>query len=173
MIMHPLRSYAAVFLTIVSVAVCHSQTAKNWPGYPESYAREVAITTALPVYPTDAVQRKITAVVQAKIAINDQGQVAIVKIHPAINAAFKQAVADAVSQWTFKIRPEIFTGGVHCLSRLTFRFSIVNGEPRVELYTPERGVKDTGHLGYWNGYKELREWNIWEEVEPTKIQPQP
>lgn len=106
--------------------------------------------------------------VQAKIAINEQGRVAKIRIHPTIDASLKQAVADAVDLWTFKLRPEIFIGGRHCLSRLTFKFSIINGEPVVELYKPETGTKDSQQLGYWDPYKELREWNKWEEVEPSK-----
>jgi hypothetical protein len=81
--------------------------------------------------------------------------------------------ADAVNQWTFKLRPELFIGGRNCLSRLTFKFSMINGQPRVELYKPEPGTQDSERLGYWDGYKELREWNKWEEVEPTRTQQQP
>jgi TonB family protein len=173
MVVHVLRAHAAALLTIVAVSVCNSQTAKDWPGYPESYAREVAVTTALPIYPAPAVQRTITGVVQAKIAINEQGQVAKIKIHPSIDQSLKQAVADAVNQWTFKLRPELFIGGRNCLSRLTFKFSMINGQPRVELYKPETSVQDSERLGYWDGNKELREWNKWEEVEPTRTQPQP
>jgi outer membrane biosynthesis protein TonB len=162
------RAQVAALIVFLVVTVGNSQTARDWSGYPESYAREVALSTALPIYPADAVRKGITDVVQAKIAINDQGQVAKIKINPTIDPLLKQAVADAVNQWTFKLRPEIFIGGRHCLSRLTFKFSIINGEPLVELYNPEPSAKDSERLGYWDGYKELRDWNKWEEVEPTK-----
>jgi TonB family protein len=156
---------------LLSIGFLRSQTPDEWTGlYPESYAREVAITTAMPIYPPDAVQRRITGVVQAKIAIDDQGKVAKIKINRAIDSTLKQAVADAADKWTFKLRPEILVPGRYTLSRLTFQFSINGDEPRVELYQPGPGAKDTEHLGYWNGYKELRDWKNWEEIQPTKNQ---
>jgi TonB family protein len=166
-----LRAHAAALVTIVAVSFSYSQEARYWPGYPESYVREIAITKTLPSYPEDAIQRRVTAVVQAKIGINEDGQVARIKIDPSVDAALKQAVADAVDKWTFKLRPELFIGGRLCLSRLTFSFSIVKGEPRVELYNPPRGAQDIEHLGYWDVFLERRQWNKWEEVQPTRNQP--
>jgi len=165
------RARIVLFVTLIIVGVCNAQTARYWPGYPESYAREIAITRELPIYPADAVRREVTAVVQAKIGINEQGQVAKIKIDPSVDAAFKQAVADAVDKWTFKLGPELsFMGGQLCFSRLTFSFSLVKGEPRVELYKPDRGAQDIEHLGYWDVFLERRQWNKWEEVLPARKQ---
>lgn len=160
---------ASLFLTAASFGVCKSQTTNEWSGfYPESYAREVAIIKAMPIYPTDAIQRSITGVVQAKIAIDDQGKVSGIRIDRDVDATLKQAVADAVDKWTFSLRPEVLVPGRNSLSRLTFKFSIDGNEPRVEFYSPGPSAKDREHLGYWNGAIELREWKKWEEVEPTR-----
>jgi TonB family protein len=150
-------------------SICKSQKAQEWAGfYPESYAREVAVTTAMPIYPADAVQRGVTGVVQVKIAIDHNGEVAKLKIHPGIDSALKQAVADAVSKWTFRLQPEVTIAGRNSLSRLTFKFTIDGTEPRVELYDPGPGARDRERIGYWNGAIELKEWNNWEEVQPTE-----
>lgn len=154
---------------ILTFGLLTSQKANEWSGfYPESYARQVAVTKAMPVYPQDALQRGITGVVQVKIAIDDRGEVAKMRIHPAIDASLKRSIADAVVKWTFKLRPELVVEGRNSLSRLTFTFSIGAGQPQVELYYPGPSAKDSEHLGYWDGNKELREWNKWEEVQPTK-----
>jgi TonB family protein len=168
--MHPLRAALITLLLILfSSTLGQSQRAQEWSGfYPESYAREVAITTVMPIFPLDAVQRGITGVVQVKIAIDDQGEVVKLKIRPGIDPALKQAVADAVSKWTFRLQPEVLIPGRNSLSRLTFKFSINGAEPQVELYDPGPSAKDRERLGYWNGATEIREWNNWEEVQPKK-----
>lgn len=168
--MHPLRAAVlTLFLILFSSTLCQSQRAHEWSGlYPESYAREVATTTVMPIYPLDAVQRGITGVVQVKIAIDDQGAVVKLKIRRGIDSALKQAVADAVSKWTFKLQPEVMIAGRNSLSRLTFKFSINGTEPQVELYDPGPSAKDRERLGYWDGATEIREWNNWEEVQPKK-----
>jgi len=167
------RTGTAALITFLLLSICNSQTVTTWLGYPESFAREVALNTALPIYPADAIRKEITGMVQAKILINDQGQVSKIRIPPTIDGSLKKAVADAVDQWTFKLEPDVFIGGRCCLSRLTFKFAIINGRPQVQLYQPEPGARDTQHLGYWDVYKENRDWNKWEEVEPTRIQSQP
>lgn len=96
-----------------------------------------------------------------------------IKIHPDIAPALKQAVADAVSKWTFIIRPEHVIPGRLRLTRLTFRFSINGAEPQVELYDPGPAAKDNERLGYWNGAIERRDWIKWEEVRPAKIKNNP
>jgi len=58
--------------------------------------------------------------------------------------------------------------GRYCMSRLTFKFSLKDGSPQVELYQPGPAAKDTEHLGYSNPTMEVRQWNKWEEVQPTK-----
>lgn len=96
-----------------------------------------------------------------------------IRIHPSVEASLKQAVADAVDKWTFKLRSEFIVPGKNSLSRLTFRFSIVGAEPRVEMYSPGPGAKDKEHLGHWNGATELSQWNKWEEVKASKESKRP
>ena len=164
-------THVTLFVTFFASGLCQAQTTPESFGfYHESYAREVAITRAMPVYPPDAVQRGITGIVQAKFAIDDRGKVVKIKIHPSIDSSVKQAVADAVDNWTFRLEPELIVAGRNTLSHLTFKFSINSGKPLVELYDPGPGAKDGEHLGYLNTSKELKEWNKWEEVQPTKNQ---
>ena len=161
--------FVILALIFCSSTLCKSQPAQEWAGfYPESYAREVAVNTAMPVYPSSALQRGISGVVQVKIAIDDQGRVVKLKIHPRIDSTLKQAVADAVSKWTFRIQPEVIVAGRNSLSRLTFRFSINGSEPQVKLFNPGPDAKDRERLGYWNGVTEIREWNNGEEVQPKE-----
>jgi len=173
MILHVFRAHAAALMTIVAVSVSNAQMTANGGGYDESFAREHAITKALPIYPADAIQRGETGVVQAKIGLNEQGQVVKIKMNQNFDPALRQAVADAVDQWTFNFEfKHCWSGGNICLSRLTFNFSIVNGQPRVELYTPEPGAKDSDKLGYWDSLKERSAWNHFEEVIPTRTKQQ-
>ncbi len=133
---------------IVASGLGKSQTAREWSGfYPEGYAREAAITTAMPIYPPDVIQRGITGLVQAKIAIDDRGDVVKIKIHPGINPSLKQAVADAVDKWTFRLTAEVIGQGKNSLTRLTFKFSIEGSDSKVELYDPGPGARDSGRLG--------------------------
>jgi TonB family protein len=142
---------------------------KSFGFYHESYAREIAITRSMPIYPSDAVRRGITGVVQVKIEIDERGEVAMIKLHPKIDPSLKQSVADAVDKWTFRLEPETIIAGRNSLSHLTFKFSINSGEPLVELYDPGPNAKDSERLGYLNTSKELREWNTWEEVQPSQM----
>jgi TonB family protein len=171
MTMQIFRAAHIPLFLLLTLGFLRFQMANEWSGfYPESYARKAAINTAMPIYPLDAVQRGITGVVQVKIAIDDQGKVAKIRIHPAIDPSLKSAIADAVDKWTFRLRPELVVPGRNSLTRLTFQFSIKGDEPRVEFYQPGPGAKDSEHLGYWDGYRELRDWKKWEEIQPTKNQ---
>ncbi|HJZ78866.1 MAG TPA: energy transducer TonB [Pyrinomonadaceae bacterium] len=140
----------------------------GWGVYPESYVRDHAITTTMPTFPADAIKRRATGVVQAKIAINDRGEVERIKFNPNAHPLLKQAVADAVAKWIFNLQPGVVIPGRMFLSRLTFKFSIKDGEPMVELYTPDPDAPDSERLGYSNSAKELRLWAVWEETKPTK-----
>jgi hypothetical protein len=135
-----------------------------------NYVRDHAITTAMPIYPADAIKRHATGVMQAKIAINDRGEVEQIKLNPNSHPLLKQAVADAVAQWTFKLQPEVVTRVPMLLSHLTFKFSINDGGPLVELYNPGPNATDSESLGYSNSAKELTEWAHWEEIKPQKIE---
>ena len=146
-----------------------SQTGTDgWGLYPESYVRDHAITTAMPIYPAAALKRHATAVMQAKIAINDRGQVEQIKFNPNSHPLLRQAVADAVAQWTFDLQPGAVIPGRMFLSRLKFKFSINDGVPLVELYDPGPNATDSERPGYSNSAQEFREWARWQEVKPTK-----
>ena len=154
---------------VLAMLVPQSQTAgEPWGYYPEIYIRKSANTTAMPIYPTDAVERGITGVVQARILINNQGEVAQIKIDPHIDASLKQATADAVSKWSFKFEPYVLETGRSYLSRLTFKFSINDSGPFVELYDPGPDAKGLAHLGHTDTMRELFDWDRWEEVKPTR-----
>jgi hypothetical protein len=166
--MHPLRTiHITLFLLIFLTGVVYSQTTQeNWGYYPESLARQIAVTTAIPTYPAEAVQQHITGVVQARILINERGEVEQIKINPSINPFLKQATADAVCQWTFKLDPNLLVANRNHLSRLTFKFSISESGPVVELYNPGPDAKGLDHLGQTDAMKEHRDWLRWPEVKP-------
>ena len=153
-----------------SVGVKHdaSETTDGWGVYPESYVRAHAITTAMPTYPADAIDRHATGVMQAKIAINDRGEIEQIKFNPNSHPLLRKAVADAVAQWLFDLQPGVVIPGRMFLSRLTFKFSINDGGPLVELYNPGPNAADSERLGYSNSAEELKEWANWEEIKPTK-----
>ena len=140
----------------------------GWGLYPESYVRDHAITTAMPIYPADAIKRHATGVMQAKIAINDRGQVEQIKFNPNSHPLLRQAVADAVARWTFDLQPGVVIPGRIFLSRLKFKFSINDGVPLVELYDPGPNAPDSERPGYSNSAQEFKEWAIWQEIKPTK-----
>jgi len=147
-----------------------SQTGtEGWGVYPESYVRNHAVTTAMPTYPADAIKRHATSVMQARIAINERGQVQQIKFNPNSNPLLRQAVADAVARWIFDLQPGVVWPGRMFLSRLTFKFSINDDGPLVELYYPGQNATDSQGLGYTDSAKELTEWAHWEEIKPTKL----
>lgn len=143
---------------------------EGWGLYPESYVRDHAITIAMPTYPADAIKRRATSVVQARIAINERGQVEQIKFNPSAHPLLKQAVADAVAQWIFDLQPGYVIPGRRYLSRLTFKFSINDDGPLVELYNPGPNATDSQRLGYSDSARELYEWAKWEETKPTRIE---
>jgi len=140
----------------------------GWGLYPESYVRDHAITSAMPIYPADAIKRHATGVMQAKISINDRGQVEQIKFNPNSHPLLRQAVADAVAQWAFDLQPGVVIPGRMFLSRLKFKFSINDGVPLVELYDPGPNAPDSERPGYSNSAQEFKEWAIWQEIKPTK-----
>ncbi len=140
----------------------------NWGLYPESYVRSHAVTTAMPVYPPQAIKRRATGVMQAKIAINDRGEIEQIKFNPSSHPLLRQAVADAVAQWTFDLQPGLVIPGRMYLSRLKFKFSIIDDRPLVELYNPGPEAPDSERLGYSDSGLEFTQWRTWLEVKPTK-----
>jgi hypothetical protein len=154
---------------IVLAGLSKSQTTDKPGGYyPEAYVRKAAIITSMPIYPTDAAERGVTGVVQARILINGRGEVAQIKINPNVDPSLKQATADAVCQWTFKLEPYALETGKNFLSRLTFKFLIKDSGPFVELYSPGPDAKGLEHLGTTDTAKELSDWNRWPEVKPKQ-----
>ena len=148
-----------------------SQTGTDgWGLYPESYVRAHAITTAMPTYPADAIKRHATGVMHAKIAINDRGEVTQIKFNPNSHPLLRQAVADAVAQWTFDLQPGLVIPGRMFLSRLKFKFSFNDGVPLVELYNPGPDAPDSERLGHSDSALEFFQWAHWVEVKPTVIE---
>jgi outer membrane biosynthesis protein TonB len=129
-------------------------------GYSEYVIRRFAALTVMPEYPDEAVARGAAGVVQAKVAIGDDNEVAVVRIHPRVDAALKKAVTDAVKQWKFKMSEGV-RGSSYTLSRLTFRFTIVDGKGRVEMFDPGPAPSDDDRLDRWYSLKE------WQECEET------
>jgi len=82
------------------------------------------------------VRASISGVVRIKIEISEDGEVLRIKVKPRTNPLLKTAVVDAVKRWTFKPWPGTDVAGKAVISRLTFRFTIQNGEPHVAMYEP-------------------------------------
>lgn len=163
------RARLILFLTVLISGTCSAQTLQEFSSYfDEAYAREHAVTSALPVYPQELVQLRLDDVVETKIAINDRGEVVKIKIHPRVHPALKRAVADAADKWRFELGAHAFVNGPYSMSHLTFQFSVINGVPIVQLFQPPPGATDPVHLGYLNTQKEAKEWMKWEEVQPSR-----
>jgi len=118
----------------------------------------------MPIYPQDAIARGTSVLLQVKIAIDDMGRVARIRVKPRTAPMFKSAAAEAVKQWEFKPRSDGEGMGKYSMSRLTFSFAVRDGIGQVELYNPGPSSKDSERLGYSDSIKELNEWGHWEEV---------
>jgi TonB family protein len=128
----------------------------------ESWARKSAVSAIMPAYPDEAVRLNISAVVRIKLEVSRDGEVLQIKVKPKTKPVFTKAVAQAVKQWLFKpwSGPDGLSQPV--ISRLSFRFIILEGEPYVEMYDP--GTSDTDCLDCYNSALELREWREWDDV---------
>lgn len=159
-----------LLLSLAAVAAPHAAAQKKasddvWgdggrAGYSEYVIRRFAASTVMPEYPAEAVERGAAGVVQAKIAIGDDNAVAVVRIHPGVDAALKKSVTEAVKQWKFNMS-EAARGSSYTLSRLTFRFTIEEGKGRVEMFDPGPAPSDDDRLDRWYSLKE------WQECEET------
>lgn len=132
-------------------------------GHCEYVIRRFAAFRVMPEYPEEAVERGAAGVVQAKIGIGDDNEVAIVRIHAGVDAALKKSVTDAVKKWKFNMS-EAVRGSSYTLSRLTFRFTIEDGKGRVEMFDPGPAPGDDDRLDRWYSPKEHKEWEEWEET---------
>jgi len=170
-------SLHAVFNIVIVVAfglapvVILSQVQKDeWAGgWPESLARKAAIQKIMPIYPEEALNRRISGRVEVKIAIGEEGEVLKIKVRPRTDPSLKEALANAVSQWKFKPRDDQDLEGRPLLTRLTFNFMLAEG--RVELYRSGPTSPDPHHTGYHNFGKDRREWEVWEEIKPSPASP--
>lgn len=155
-----------VFLTSPSLTLTFAgaqgegqgESAKNFSLLPESWAREAAVRTVAPDYPTAAIQRGISGVVHIKFETNTDGEVVRIKVKPHTEPLLAKAVAAAVKQWKFKARQGPEGSAKPVLSRLIFRFTLDAAEPKVGLFEPGPHPPDVQHLGYYNSAKEMREW---------------
>jgi TonB family protein len=162
-----LANLAFLFLTIaITLVVYASQgdSKKLHALLPESWARNSAIKTVMPIYPEEAVRLGISGVVHTKFETSPEGEVLRIKVKPRTDALLAKAVSDAVRQWKFKPwpRPDGLPEGV--FSRLIFRFSINADQPQVELYSLEPDMRIDECLGCSNSAREMRQWRGWKEV---------
>ena len=165
---HCLLLRVSFVLVVMATTVMCAQSAGDWGGaLDEAFIRQAAVTRVMPEFPSTLVLRRSPRLIQIKIAIDDEGCVVSMRVPPNTDEVLKQSLADAVSQWTFKL-PESRVPG-KTLSHLTFKFLSEGAERSVELNDPEPTFKDSEHPGYWNGPKELFEWNNWEEVKARKV----
>jgi TonB family protein len=149
---------------LVSPALLFSQEdTRNHALLPELTARRSAIEPVLPTYPEEAVRRNISGIIRIKIEISAEGEILRIKVKPRTNPLLTAAVADAVKQWTFKPWPGPDDTSRPVISRLTFRFTISDGQPNVAMYDPPP-TSPSECLGCYNSMMELHQWRDWEEV---------
>jgi TonB family protein len=165
--------FSCFAFALLAVALAMSQETGDDPArdhavLPESYARQSAIERVIPIYPEEAVRAGIVAIVHVKIEISRTGDVLKIKVKPRTSRLLSDSVADAVKQWRFK--PIRGQDGLPMpsITRLIFRFSLQDGNGRVELYDPGPNASDSQRIGYCDSSKELKEWRIWEEIPINK-----
>lgn len=128
---------------------------------PESIARKSAITKIMPIYPEEAVQSGISGTVHIILEIGPEGDVLQTKVKPRTNGLLAKAVSDAVNQWKFRPWPGQYGLPTGVLTRLIFRFSLNEGQPQVELYSPRPDTRIDECLGCTNTAREMRQWRDW------------
>lgn len=106
-------AYSLWFLFLASLAmpvVCPAQNGfgKNSALLPESWARKAAANAVMPNYPDEAVRDGIAGVVRIRFETNSAGEVVTIKVKPGTLSVLKEAVVEAVRQWKFKPRQELF-----------------------------------------------------------------
>lgn len=139
----------------------------NYSYITESMTRKRVVASAMPAYPEELLSRGMTGVFVAKIEIDPSGNILTVKVKPEIDPLIKKSLADALSQWKFKMnalinyKPEETT-----LSKLSFQFSIKDGKGSVEMYEPPPDAADTERLDNMQSSTEHKEWIIWQQIYP-------
>jgi TonB family protein len=153
------------FLVITAASFGASQdTQQNSALLPETWARNSAIDSVLPVYPVEAVQRAIRGVVRVRFETNPEGEVVRIKIKPGTHPLLSKAIVDSLKRWRYKPWTGIDRLNEAVISRLTFHFVIVNGDARVVMYDPGPHPRLMDCLGCSNSNKEMLEWKEWEET---------
>lgn len=152
-------------ITATSLAWVSQDVRKNFALLPESWARNSAIESALPVYPEEAIQRGIGGVVRIRFETNPKGEVIRIKIKAGTDPMLSKAIVNSVKRWRYKPWADIEGRNEPVISRLSFHFVILNGEPRVEMYDPgPRPLKDECLACSNTKKKEMLEWKEWGEA---------
>lgn len=97
----------------------------------ESVIRKAAIKSVMPKYPSSSRKRGANGVAVADVEIDEDGEIAMVKIVESPDRETGRAVEKAIRQWKFT---QLKAQGkpVRVLSKLTFYFVIQKGKGRVE-----------------------------------------
>ena len=103
--------------------------------------RKNATHMVMPLYPPDALAKKIAGVAVAFVRVSKAGHVAFVDAIQAPHTSIKDAVEAAVKQWTFGVVTGSKSGGdaLEIDSKVTFYFSI-NRAGQGEVRNPEPAV---------------------------------
>ncbi len=93
--------------------------------------RSLAIKTEMPGFPEDSRKRGARGVSVAELDLDEQGNVADVRVIEAPDESIKAAVLDAVRRWKF--RPSTVNGEpIRIRSKLTFYYVNKKGKARVK-----------------------------------------
>jgi TonB family protein len=160
-------SFALILIVTGLIAPCLAQDNSRhrfYLGLPESCLREKAIEKVMPVYPEEALRRRISGLVRLKVEIGIDGKVLRIKVKPRSFTQLSKVAAEAARKWQFEPSPDPTGLGRPNIGPLTFEFIIINGVGEVQLYKPGPTAHDHEHLGYFNSPKEFKEWELWEEV---------
>lgn len=138
---------------------------------PEALARKSATTTVMPTYPQKAISSGRTGIVHLKIEITPEGEVLRIKMKPHTDEDLSNAAAKAVKQWKFK--PWLGLDGLPegIITRLIFRFTLTEGNPHVEMFTPTPDTRPDECLECSNSAREMREWRDWNELLQENTKP--
>jgi TonB family protein len=152
--------------TLITPLICLAQHGpqKDSALLPESWARKSAVNAVMPTYPEEAVRQGVSGVVRIRFETNPAGEVVTIKVKPGTDSLLRKAVIDSVKQWKFKHSRGIDRLEVPVFSRLAFHFILRKGEPRVEMYDPGPHPGDHSCMGCSNSYREMLEWEEWDEV---------
>jgi flagellar basal body-associated protein FliL len=164
--------FLLALLSLFPASMLHStlkaqeKPTKREHGYiTESMARERAKFIVMPGYSGELPGDKITVVIKAKIEIDVAGKVIRAAVQPGQYPLLREAVFNAIKQWTFEPFVPSYTlqDSTH-ISRLTFVYIVENNEGRVEMYTPPLDAKPFDRLDGLYPPTELKEWQQWVDI---------